>query len=79
MVSKIRWEPRPSQAPGVSTSGLDHACLNVDIAFDELSTCINRWKSGKSPGIAGSLADMIKDGGLLMTFALQLRPCGPLP
>lgn len=51
--STIQREPSPCQAPGVSTPGLDNACLNGDIVMDELSTCIECWISGKSPGIAG--------------------------
>ena len=53
---------RPADS-GVSTACSDDACLNADITVDELSQCIKRLKRGKSPGIDGILADMIKDGG----------------
>jgi len=44
--------------------------LNADITVDELSQCIKRSKRGKSPGIHGILADMIKDGGDLVQQCL---------
>ena len=50
---------------GVSTLGLKSACLNEDITLDELCSCIKCLQCGKSPGIAGFVADMIKDGGHL--------------
>ena len=72
----------PQSAPqrladlGVSTSCPEHACLNADITVDELSQCIKRLKHGKSPGIDGILADMIKDGGdLVQQCLLWLLSC----
>ncbi|KAL3162344.1 hypothetical protein ABBQ32_010027 [Trebouxia sp. C0010 RCD-2024] len=57
--------PTPTRpvAPGVSSPDLNNACLDDDITLDELSACIKRLKRGKSPGIDGVTADMIKDGG----------------
>ncbi|KAL3146627.1 hypothetical protein ABBQ32_000858 [Trebouxia sp. C0010 RCD-2024] len=54
--------PAPTRpvAPGVPTPDLNNACLNGDITLDELSACIKRLKRGKSPGIDGVTADMIK-------------------
>jgi len=60
---------RPADS-GVSTSCTEDACLNADITADELSQCIKRLKRGKSPGIDGILADMIKDGGDLVQQCL---------
>ncbi len=49
---------------------------NADITVDELSQCIKRLKQGKSPGIDGILADMIKDGcGLVQQCLLWLFNC----
>ena len=67
-------EPLPAPGrpavPGVSTPGSDDACLNKDITFDEPCSCIKRLKRGKSPGIDGIVADMIKDGGDLLKQCL---------
>jgi len=60
---------RPADS-GVSTSCSDDAYLNADITVDELSQSIKRLKRGKSPGIDGILADMIKDGGDLVQQCL---------
>ncbi len=61
---------RPADS-GVFTSCPEDACLNADItAHDELSQCIKRLKRGKSPGIDGILAGMIKDGGCLVQQCL---------
>ena len=62
--------PKRPVAPGVSTPGLDIACLNVDTTLDKLPACIKRLKHGKSPGIDGILADMIKDDGDLLKECL---------
>ena len=40
------------------------------ITLDELSACIKRLKRGKSPGIDGVLADMIKDGSSVLKECL---------
>ncbi len=73
-------EPQPApQRPadsGISTSCSEEACLKADITVDELSQCIKRLKRGKSPGIDGILADMIKDGGdLVQQCLLWLFSC----
>jgi hypothetical protein len=60
----------PPTAPGVSTPGLESACLNEDITLDELCSCIKRLQRGQSPGIDGIVADMIKDGGDLVKECL---------
>ena len=66
---------RPADS-GVSTSCPEGACLNADITVDELSQCSKRLKRGKSPGIDGILADMIKDGGdLVQQRLLWLFKC----
>ena len=57
---------RPADS-GVSTSCSD---LTAGITVDELSQSIRRLKRGKSPGIDGILADMIKDGGDLVQQCL---------
>ena len=62
--------PAMSIAPGVSTSDSNCAALNADITIEELCPCIKRLKRGKSPGIDGILADMIKDGGDLVQECL---------
>ena len=54
--------PERPVVPCVSTLDSGDACLDEDINFDELCSCIKRLKHGKSPGIDGVLADMIKDG-----------------
>ena len=54
----------------LSTSCREDTCPNADITADELSQCIKRLKCGKSPGIDGMLADMIKDGGDLVQQCL---------
>ncbi len=67
--------PKPPTAPGVFTFGLESACLNEDISLDELCPCI-KCLHGKSPGIDGIVADMIKDGGdLVNEFLLWLFNC----
>ncbi len=62
--------PERPAVPGVSTPDSGDACLNEDINFDELCSCIKRLKRGKSPGIDGVLAGMIKDGGDLVKHSL---------
>ena len=60
-------------ASGVSASRpLDVGCLNVGVTADELHTCIKRLKHGKSPGIDGILAEMIKGRGHLLESCLLL-------
>ncbi len=44
--------------------------MNEDITLDELCSCIKRLQRGKSPGIDGIVADMIKDGGDLVKKCL---------
>ncbi len=45
----------------------------ADITADELHACIKKLKRGKSPGIDGVCAEMIKDGGdLLHNCMLEL-------
>ena len=56
--------PQRPAGSGVSISCPEDACLNSDITADELSQRTKRLKCGKSPGIDGILADMIKDGGV---------------
>ncbi len=63
--------PKPPAASGVFTFGLESACLNEkNITHDELCSCIKRLQCGKSPGIDGIVADMIKDGGDLVKECL---------
>ncbi len=58
------------------TTCVEDACLSADISVEELSQCIKRLKSGKSPGIDGILADMIKDGGdIVQQCLLWLLNC----
>ena len=72
--------PERHAASSVSTSDPDDA-LNKDITLDELCSCINRLKRGKSRGMDGVLPDMIKDGGELVKqicanmYQLQLMLC----
>ena len=65
----MRVRQRPADS-GVSTSCPEDACLNADITVDELSQCIRYLKRGKSPGIDGIVADMIKVGGDLVQQCL---------
>ena len=58
--------PKRPAVPGVSTHDSGDARLNEHINFDELCSCIKRLKRGKSPGIDGIVADMIKDDGDLV-------------
>ena len=55
----------------------DHSkCLSVDITVDELHDCIKKLKRGKSSGMDGLLAEMIKDGGdMLQNCILCLCNC----
>ena len=62
--------PDTPAAPGVFTPDSNNASLNANITSDELCSCIKRLKRGKSPGIDGILADMIKDGGDLVQECL---------
>ena len=62
--------PERPAVPGVSTHDSGDACLNEDINFDDICSCIKRLKPGKSLGIDGVLADMIKDGGDLVKQSL---------
>ena len=51
-------------------------CLNVDITAEELHECIRKLKRGKSSGMDGLLAEMIKDGGdVLQSCILCLFNC----
>lgn len=66
--------PPPSGVSDLCTPGA--ACLNAHITAAELRDCIKRLKRGKSPGVDGILAEMIKDGGdLLETCLLWLFNC----
>lgn len=70
--------PQSPTTPGVSAfnSNDQSACLNADITVDELSECIKKLKRGKSSGMDGILAEMIKDGGeLLQSCILWLFNC----
>lgn len=58
--------PKSPIVPGLFTFGLESAGLNEDISLDELCPCIRRFQRGKSPGIDGIVANMIKDGGDLV-------------
>ena len=59
-------------------SGASAVLSFLDITVDELSQSIKRLKRGKSPGIDGILADMIKDGGdLVQQCLLWLFNCLP--
>ena len=51
-------------------------CLNADITAVELCKALRQLKRGKSPGMGGVLAGMIKDGGdLSETCLLWLFRC----
>lgn len=64
--------PQPPTARCIYSWLLESAC----IALDELCSCIKRLCHGKSPGIGGNVADMIKDGrGLVNKFFLWLFNC----
>ena len=68
--------PERHAAPGVPNPDADNTCLNKDITFDELCSCIKRLKRGKSPGIDGILADMIiDDGDLVQSCLLWMFNC----
>ena len=59
-----------------STSNDQSECLNADITVDELHDCIKRMKRGKSSGMDGIVAELIKDGGeLLQSCILCLFNC----
>ena len=69
--------PEPPQrpaTPGVSLpSSESDECMFAHITADELQVCIKRLQRGKSPGIDGVCAGMIKDGGeLLQSCLLEL-------
>ena len=78
-------EPLPATerpaVPGVSVPSSGDACLNEDINFDELCSCIKQTKRGKSPGTDGILADIIKDGGGLVkqSFRVNCMLAGHFP
>ena len=65
--------PERPAVPGVSVPGSGDACLNEDINFDELCSCIKQTKRGKSPGIDGVLADIVKDGGGLVKQSFKVN------
>ncbi len=74
--------PKPPTAPGALTPGLKSACLSEGTTLDELCPCIMSLQRGKSLGIDGTGADMIKDGGghvRILVVAVQLHACQPLP
>ena len=69
--------PAPGVTATISAScPLNVGCWNVDVTADELHACSKRLKHGKSPGIDGILAEMIKGGGdLLQCCWLLLFNC----
>ena len=74
--------PEPPTAPGVSTPGLENACLNEDITLDEMCSCIKPLQRGKGSGIMalyGHDQRWWRPCERVLVVAVQLHSCQPLP